>query len=558
MYRNENKDERASNTHKRISLSSLPELSDEQLDEVYRQTHQQNDEEAETVSAEAKPKGNQSSVPQERDNESLLGEDDAPASADLLQANGKRGTFKRIAVAVCVSISLLVLLTAVGYFWLLNGGRGDMSYQVRNPQFSANSPSAIDSTQGITEEEIAREMKKPNAANNTSESSRVVATGAQEQIQSGSPITDRLPSDNFSATVNPNSTATQPSTTSNAPNGTGQSASGTGTLGSAETTQAAKDSRPNTDRSIRVLLLQAESTNSTSGSPLASSQNLPASNERQRTSTTTPPPSESATTSNSLNPATVPVPPLGTMLPVRTLGTVFTLRNDSFVRMQLTRDVAGSGWHLARSTEFYGMLRGAEFGAGRAFVSLIGFVDASTNRLVRLQGNLLDKDGADGLRGRKHKLDSGWARALKMAGASMVDALSTIAAGVGRRPVYVGDIYGYAAPRATAPLVQEISGIAYGDKRRASGFVEVPANTSGYILVITTPREIQGTEADVSLPPAELQRLSDTSTPRTSTLLTEQELAELLTSGSRDDIRRAFPRMSPEMQRVAEVVLSQR
>ena len=245
---------------------------------------------------------------------------------------------------------------------------------------------------------------------------------------------------------------------------------------------------------------------------------------------------------------------MGTMLPVRTLGAVYTLRSEGYVRMQLTREVSGRGWSLARGTELYGVMRGSDFEIGRAYVQLVGFIDAATGSLVRLQGSLLGADGADGLRGRKHSLTSGWSRALRIAGAGMVEALSTVAATAGRRPVYVGDVYGYGAPRVTSPLMQELNGLAYRQGR--AGYVEVPANTSGYILVMTSPREIQGVDADVNMPVEDLRRTSDAHARRVATQLSEAELAELMTNGNREDIHRALSRMTPEMRRVAEAVLA--
>lgn len=247
------------------------------------------------------------------------------------------------------------------------------------------------------------------------------------------------------------------------------------------------------------------------------------------------------------------------MLPVRTLGAVFTLRADSYVRMQLTRDVEGRGWSLRRGTEFYGVVRGADVETGRAYIAAVGFVDTNTNRLVRLQGNLLGGDGADGVRGIKHKLDSGWSRAFKIAGAAALDAISNVAAGIGRRPLYVADIYGSGTQHAMSPLAQEISGISQGNEKRASGFVEVPAGTSCYLLVMTSPREIQGVDANVRLPAAsELEHLSDSSQPRAQGQMSEQELAELMTQGSPDDIRNALPHLSPQMRRVAVAFLLRR
>ena len=173
---------------------------------------------------------------------------------------------------------------------------------------------------------------------------------------------------------------------------------------------------------------------------------------------------------------------------------------------------------------------------------------------MRLQGSLLGTDGTDGLRGRKHSLNSGWSRALKIAGAGVVEALSTVAATIGNRPVYVGDVYGYSAPRMASPLMREINGLAYRQGR--AGFIEVPANTAGYVFVMTSPREIQGVDADVNTSADDLRRMSDAGQARAGGQMSEAELVELMTNGSADDIRRALPRMTPEMRRVAEAVLA--
>ncbi|HEV7842055.1 MAG TPA: hypothetical protein VGO69_00085, partial [Pyrinomonadaceae bacterium] len=142
---------------------------------------------------------------------------------------------------------------------------------------------------------------------------------------------------------------------------------------------------------------------------------------------------------------------------------------------------------------------------------------------------------------------------LKIAGAGVVEALSTVASTIGSRPVYVGDVYGYSAPRMTSPLMREINGQAYRQGR--AGFVEVPANTAGYVFVMTSPREIQGVDAgDVNTD--DLRRMSDTGQSRAGGELSEAELVDLMTNGNADDIRRALPRMTPEMRRVAEAVLA--
>ena len=45
-----------------------------------------------------------------------------------------------------------------------------------------------------------------------------------------------------------------------------------------------------------------------------------------------------------VKPAPPTVPPFGTMLPVRTQGVIFTLRNNLYARLEMTRDVFGNGW----------------------------------------------------------------------------------------------------------------------------------------------------------------------------------------------------------------------
>ncbi|MFL6230727.1 MAG: hypothetical protein ACJ741_18290, partial [Pyrinomonadaceae bacterium] len=120
----------------------------------------------------------------------------------------------------------------------------------------------------------------------------------------------------------------------------------------------------------------------------------------------------------------------------------------------------------------------------------------------------------------------------------------------------ISDVYGSGAPRVVGPIATEIGGITNSGDARGSGFVEVPAGTPGYILVTTIPQEIQGVDADAGLATPELRRLSDANVPREQGQLSEQELAELMTSGSRDDIRKALPRMTPEMRRVAESYLA--
>jgi hypothetical protein len=472
-----------------------------------------------------------------------LGEDEEDVGVELLEKDEKRGTFKRVVVALGVAACALLVVAVAGYLWLFSGSRDD-TYRVRNPASRNRAEAGAisdNSPQMPTAEEIARELNKGGNSNSAANTNQGVtpdaATNNNSSLNSNSPVTDRLPLGDFSATVTPqpNAGTLQGTATQNA---TGQTTQVDSTQGATTTRDAARAGSelgsPNPERSIRVSALIANNGGNTS---VLGSQNL----------------SGSTTTSAERTTQSVPLPPLGTMLPVRTLGAVYTLRSEGYVRMQLTRAMSGQGWSLPRGTELYGVVRGSDFEIGRAYIQLVGFIDQASGKLVRLQGSLLGSDGTDGLRGRKHSLNSGWSRALKIAGAGVVEALSTVAATIGNRPVYVGDVYGYSAPRMASPLMREINGLAYRQGR--AGFVEVPANTAGYVFVMTSPREIQGVDAgDVNTD--DLRRMSDTGQARAGGQLSESELVELMTNGNADDIRRALPRMTPEMRRVAEAVLA--
>lgn len=482
------------------------------------------------------------------DRDTAEGIDEEETGVELLEKDEKRGTFKRLVVGLGVAACALLVVAVAGYLWLFSGS-GDDTYRVRSPASRSRAEAGAgndNSPQMPTAEEIARELNKGGNSNNTSNTNQGVgpeaATNNNLSVNSNSPVTDRLPLGDFSATVTQQTGAgtVQPSQSTVTQSTTGQTRqvdSTQGTTPSRETTVARTGSQlgsPNPERSIRVSALLS---NRGGDTRVAGPENLQGSTSAERTT------------------SSVPLPPLGTMLPVRTLGAVYTLRSVGYVRMQLTRAMSGQGWSLPRGTELYGVVRGSDFEIGRAYVQLVGFIDQRSGKLVRLQGSLLGSDGTDGLRGRKHSLNSGWTRALKIAGAGVLEALSTVAATIGNRPVYVGDVYGYSAPRMASPLMREINGLAYRQGR--AGFVEVPANTAGYVFVMTSPREIQGVDAgDVNASADDLRRMADAGQARAGGQLSEAELVELMTQGSADDIRRALPRMTPEMRRVAEAVLA--
>ncbi len=486
-----------------------------------------------------------------------LVDEESEENLELLERDERRKRRTRLLLSTGISACAVLTLLAGGYLWLF-GGKSEESYRVKNTavrgRAGQEATNGNTSPQALTVEEIAREMNNHNANNSTVEGQTAPpSSAAQSRVATdrggSSPVTDRLPLGNYSTTVAPSPAlqsaqgSVEQSVTSAGAGVGNQTVSGvvptTGTGGGVDMTRAggANVGSPNPEHSIRVSTLtnQTRDGGRESATPANQSRPAPASMEGRS--------------------GQVSLPPLGTMLPVRTLGTIYTLRSEGYVRMQLTRAVSGQGWALPRGTELYGVVRNSDFEIGRAYVQIIGFIDGNSNRLVRLQGSVLGSDGTDGLRGQKHSLNSGWGRALKIAGAGALEVLSTVATGLGRRPVYVGDVYGYAAPHMTSPLMQELGGIAYRQGR--AGFVEVPAGTSGYVLVMTSPREVQGVDADANVPVEDLRRIADANTEREATRVSETELAELMTSGSAEDIRRALPRMTPEMRRIAEIVIAQ-
>src|SRR6185295_18218509 len=111
---------------------------------------------------------------------------------------------------------------------------------------------------------------------------------------------------------------------------------------------------------------------------------------------------EKLTTDKPTTPPAV-LPPFGTMLPVHTQGVIFTLRNNSYARTELTRDCAGPGWSLTKGAILVGRTTGGEY--DRAFVNIIGFIDPRDNKLVKMSGDVLGADGAAGIPGKRIGVD---------------------------------------------------------------------------------------------------------------------------------------------------------
>ena len=245
--------------------------------------------------------------------------------------------------------------------------------------------------------------------------------------------------------------------------------------------------------------------------------------------------------------APVVLPSFGSILPVRTLGKIYTLRSGSSIRLELTRYESGEGWSLSKGTVLIGQVRGSE--RDRAFIAVTGFIDPSRDRFVNLAGETLGDDGGSGIRGKFHKLSSGWSRAFARVGSAAVNVAGAVAGSrISGQPVIVTDI----GSRTVSPFSYEVDSSLLNQAR---GFIEVAAGTSAFVMVTTLPADVKGVDAE----PDHLAESSNITAANAnqSGVLSQEELAALLTSGDTTRIREALPRMSPQMRRVAETVLAE-
>lgn len=230
--------------------------------------------------------------------------------------------------------------------------------------------------------------------------------------------------------------------------------------------------------------------------------------------------------------------PFGTLLPIRFLGAVYTLRaSGGLVRMELTRSVSGENFSYPAGTVLVGTLRGSEY--KRAFISVVGLIDPKTGGLVKFEGEVMGNDGASGIVGRRRQVKSTWSRVfggLREAGAVALGAIGNRRSGGGT--IVISD----STSKASGVLTDELSGLI-GNNRNSNEFVEISAGTTGFVLVTDLPDEISGAE-----------RLGQNS--KTATGLTTSELADLFSEGSKEKLRAALPRMTPAFRQLAEKVLA--
>jgi hypothetical protein len=194
-------------------------------------------------------------------------------------------------------------------------------------------------------------------------------------------------------------------------------------------------------------------------------------------------PTESTEVKEALSPKPVQVAhiPFGTLLPVRLVGSIYTLRNSGgFVRMEMTRAVEGKGYSYPAGTMIIGNVRGGE--SVRAFVNIVGLINPVSGELVRFGGELLGRDGGSGIEGRRRNLTSQWSRffrGMKDTAASVLGSVGTFRSG---RTVILSE----PIRRGTESMTGEVSG-AFLKNEREDTFLEVAAGSNGYVLVTGLP-----------------------------------------------------------------------
>lgn len=229
------------------------------------------------------------------------------------------------------------------------------------------------------------------------------------------------------------------------------------------------------------------------------------------------------------------VPPFGTMLPVRTQGVIFTLRNNSYARLELTRDMAGNGWSLVKGTVLIGRITGSEH--DRAFVNVIGYIDPRENKLVTMTGEVLGSDGAGGIPGKRISIDrNDLKQTLRKVASGGLQVASSMAGALTGRGTVVIDGAGY---RLMDPLSDEARGRVAGSDKNT--FVKVEAGQQAYVMVVDLPNRVEGADAPGT---DQLAGYGEAS-------LTDKEVMELILFGTPEEVRAAMPLMNEEQKRLA-------
>lgn len=241
--------------------------------------------------------------------------------------------------------------------------------------------------------------------------------------------------------------------------------------------------------------------------------------------------SDKTTSADKSKKATV-LPPFGTMLPVRSQSVILTVRNNSYARLELTRDISGEGWSLPKGTIVIGHTNGSEL--QRAFVKVIGYLDPRENRFVKMTGEVLGADGGAGLQGKRIAVDRNrFKQTLSKVASSGLQMAGMMAGALTGRGAVVVNGAGY---RLLNPVTDEAGQVINGGNGQRT-FVKVEAGQPAYVMVADLPKEIRAVDAP-----------GDDELATAATSLTDREVMELILLGTPDEIRAALPLMNEEQR----------
>ena len=188
-----------------------------------------------------------------------------------------------------------------------------------------------------------------------------------------------------------------------------------------------------------------------------------------------------ATTSDTPKPKVNGSLPFGSLLTVRLIGAIYTLRNSGgVVRMELTQPVVGKGYSYPAGTTLIGNLRGGE--SVRAFVNIIGLIDPVSGELVKFTGELLGTDGASGIPGNRKRVTGKWTRFFR----GIKDTAGSIVGSVGSFRSGGTVVISEPLRRGSEKLSEDTSQSLFGNEPEDT-FLEVLAGTTGYVLVTQLP-----------------------------------------------------------------------
>lgn len=148
--------------------------------------------------------------------------------------------------------------------------------------------------------------------------------------------------------------------------------------------------------------------------------------------------------------------------------------------MELTRPVEGKGYSYPAGTILVGNARGDE--SARAFVTVIGLIDPVSGELVKFGGELLGKDGASGIEGKRRRLTSQWAQFFN----GLKETASSVLGSVGALRSGGTVILSEPIRRGSELMSEDLSNALVGDGKDKT-FIEVLAGANGYVLVTDLP-----------------------------------------------------------------------